>query len=227
MLKKSLFLLLAVAINIGVVGAENRLEVRRETERAISLIEHGRYGEARHALTLLRERVPIDDEVSMCHIDFQLALCAAELRDNEAEQSLLAFLRRYPESVHVNDIRFLLAMYYCEREDYANARKYLDAVSYKALTADNSQHNGLATVVVVHLVAGLYIHTGLHFLEAVLFGGGNSPGSSLTLGLAGIDECHIALAVGFHFCLLLLVENGVAVLGGSQQVFAEFFDGHK
>ena len=139
MLKKSIFLLLAVAVSIGVAGAENRLDIKRETERAKSLIEHGRYSEARHSLTNLREQVPLDEEVLVRHIDFELALCAYELRDNEAEQIMLAFLRRYPESVHINDVRFMLAMYYCEREEYATARKYLDKVSYKALTNENKE----------------------------------------------------------------------------------------
>ena len=139
MLKKSLFLLLAVAVNIGVSRADNALDIKRENERATSLIEHGRYGEARHALTLLRERVPIDDEVLLRHIDFKLALCASELRDNEAEKIMLAFLRRYPESVHANDVLFMLAMSYCEREEYSTARKYLDKVSYKALTVENKE----------------------------------------------------------------------------------------
>ena len=139
MLKKSIFLLLAVAVSIGVAGAENRLDIKRETERAKSLIEHGRYSEARHSLTNLREQVPLDEEVLVRHIDFELALCAYELRDNEAEQIMLAFLRRYPESVHINDVRFMLAMYYCEREEYTTARKYLDKVSYKALTNENKE----------------------------------------------------------------------------------------
>ncbi|MBR2030797.1 MAG: tetratricopeptide repeat protein [Alistipes sp.] len=139
MLRKITFLLLAIAVNIGVVGADNIMDVKLATERAISLIEHGRYTEARHSLTLLRERVPLDDEVLVRHIDFELALCAFELRDNEAEHIMLAFLRRYPESVHINDVRFMLAMYYCEREEYSTARKYLEKVSYKALTVENKE----------------------------------------------------------------------------------------
>ena len=139
MLKKSLFLLLAIAINIGVNSAENRVDVKRETERAVSLMEHGRYAEARHALTSLRQKISIDDETLVRDIDFSLAHCAAELHDNDAEKIMLAFLRRYPESVHVNDVRFLLAMYYCEREEYKEARNYLDKVSYKALTSENKE----------------------------------------------------------------------------------------
>ena len=139
MLRKTIFLLLAVAVNIGIVSADNRLDIKRETERAISLIEHGRYGEARHSLTILRERVPLEEEVLVRHIDFELALCAFELHDNEAEKIMLAFLRRYPESVHINDVRFMLAMYYCEREEYSAARRYFEMVSYKALTAENKE----------------------------------------------------------------------------------------
>ena len=139
MLRKTIFLLLAVAVNIGIVSADNRLDIKREIERAISLIEHGRYGEARHSLTILRERVPLEEEVLVRHIDFELALCAFELHDNEAEKIMLAFLRRYPESVHINDVRFMLAMYYCEREEYSAARRYFEMVSYKALTAENKE----------------------------------------------------------------------------------------
>ena len=139
MLRKTIFLLLAVAVNVGVACANNTLDIKRETERAISLIEHGRYAEARNALTLLRERVPIDDEILVRHVDFELVRCAVELHDNDAEKIMIAFLRRYPASVHVNSVRFMLAMYYCEREEFANARKYFDMVSYKALTADEKE----------------------------------------------------------------------------------------
>ena len=136
MFRKWSFLLLAVVANISVAGAMNTPDEKRATERATSLIEHGRYGEARHELMRLRNSISIDNEPLVRYIDFSLVRCAAELGDNDAEKIMLAFLRRYPESVHVNDVRFMLAMYYCEREEYANARKYFDIVSYKALSAE-------------------------------------------------------------------------------------------
>ena len=142
MLKKSLLILLLAVMNIGIADAVISVDIKRETERATSLIEQRRFAEARHSLTLLRERIPLDDEVLVRHIDFELALCAAELHDNEVEEILLAFLRRYPESVHVNDVRFMLAMYYCEREEYSKARTYLAKVSYKALKeSDREKYN--------------------------------------------------------------------------------------
>lgn len=142
MLKKITLLLLAVATNIGFVMADDRFDIKGETDRVMSLIENAKFVEARHALTILRERVPIDDETLARYIDFGLVQCAAGLHDNEAEAMMLAFLRRYPGSVHINDVRFLLAMYYCEREEYEKARGYLDKVSYKALTpADKERYN--------------------------------------------------------------------------------------
>ena len=139
MLKKMVLVLLLAVVYIGSASAMADVVVKREIDRAISLMEHGRYGDARQSLVALREKISIDDEPLVRYIDFELARCAAELRDNDAEKIMLAFLRRYPESVHVNDVRFMLAMYYCEREEYNIARKYLDRVSYKALTSDNKE----------------------------------------------------------------------------------------
>ena len=139
MFKKWSFLLLAVVVNISVAGAVNTPEIKRATERATSLMEHGKYGEARHELLLLRKSISIDDELLVRNVDFALVRCAAELKDNDVEKIMLAFLRRYPESVHVNEVRFMLAMYYCEREEYTNARRYLDTVSYKALSPENKE----------------------------------------------------------------------------------------
>ena len=139
MLKRGILILLLAVVNISVAEAVVSPDIKRETERATSLVEHGRYTEARQAFTLLRQRIPIDDEVLVRYIDFELARCAAELHDNEAEKIMLAFLRRYPESVHTNDVRFMLAMYYCEREEYKTARSYLGMVSYRALTAEDKE----------------------------------------------------------------------------------------
>ena len=139
MLKKTLFVLLFATLYIGSAVASVTADLKREMDRAFSLLEHGRYGDARYSLSSLREKISIDDEPMVRYIDFALVRCAAEMHDNDAEQIMLAYLRRYPESVHVNDVRFMLAMYHCEREEYSQARKYLDRVSYKALTSDNKE----------------------------------------------------------------------------------------
>lgn len=133
MLKRAFLTLLLATAYIGAASAGETPEVKRETERAMSLMEHGRYTEARYTLTNLRPKIEVGNEEMIRYIDFSLACCAAELRDNDTRSILLAFLRRYPESVYVNRVRFMLAMYHCEREEYGEARKYLDKVSYKAL----------------------------------------------------------------------------------------------
>ena len=132
-------MLLVVALSIGVANANNTLDIKRETNRAVSLMDKGRYSEAYHSLTLLREKAPLDDEVLVRQIDFELARCVFELKDDGAEKTLLAFLRRYPESVHSNSVRFMLAMYYCEKNDHVKAREYLDSVSYDALTVEDKE----------------------------------------------------------------------------------------
>jgi len=139
MLRKSVLILLFAVTNIWLAAATVSTDIRRENERATSLIEHGRFSEARKLLTELRKRIPIDDEVMARHIDFSLVRCAAELHDNGAENLMNAFLRRYPESVHTNDVRFLLGLYYCEHEEFSKARKCFEKVSYKALTLENRE----------------------------------------------------------------------------------------
>ena len=142
MLKKALFALLVSVLYIGVVGAGNLPNIKHELERAMSLVEHERYAEARQSLTLLRQNISIDDEPMTRYVDFLLARCASELRDNDAENILIAFLRRYPESVHVNEVRFMLAMHYCESEEFDKARNYFEGVAYSTLNdKDRERYN--------------------------------------------------------------------------------------
>ena len=155
MLKRAIFALLFATFYIGVANAAVSTEIKRDTERAMSLMEHGRYTESRYLLTTLRSRVSADDESMICYIDFSLACCAAELRDNDARNILLAYMRRYPESIYVNRVRFMLAMYHCEREEYAEARKYLDKVTYKALNETEREKYNMR-MGYIEFVAGNY-----------------------------------------------------------------------
>ena len=139
MYRRALLIAIFAVLSIGFVEAQSVVATHRQIERALELIEQSRYADARHSLQLLRSQVAIDDEIMHRHIDFGLAKCAYFLDDNDTEQILLAFLRRYPESVHINDVRFMLAMYYCEREEYAKADKQFAGVSYKALTAEDKE----------------------------------------------------------------------------------------
>ena len=97
----------------------------------------------------------------------------------------------------------------------------------KALLAHDGQNDALFAVDIIYLIAGVQGHTGREGLEAVVFGGLGGPGSGLPLGLAGVHEGGVALAVSLHLGPLGLVDAGVAVLGGSQKLAAEFVSGHK
>ena len=65
MLKKTLFVLLFATVYIGSALASVTAELKRDMDRAFSLLEHGRYGDARHSLSRLRESISIDDEVQL------------------------------------------------------------------------------------------------------------------------------------------------------------------
>lgn len=142
MFRRALLITLFAAVSMGIASALPTSDMQRRVERVLDLIEQQRYADARQSLQQLRQQVAIDDETLHRHIDFGLAKCAYFLDDNDTESILRAFLRRYPESVHVNDVRFMLAMYYCEREEYKKAYDYFEKVSYKALTmADKERYN--------------------------------------------------------------------------------------
>lgn len=130
------FALAAIAVSGGVAqaGVEERL-----LARAKSLLEHGRWSDARHEYMRLREAVATDDESMAQQAEFGLTVCAVHLDDNVAEQRMLDFLSRYPGSVHSADINFLLALHYCEQERFAEAKAALQKVPYKSLTAANRE----------------------------------------------------------------------------------------
>ncbi len=130
-------LLTALLAVVSVCGATAVVPPRTniELERALTLLEHRRWCDARHEFELLRESAPSDRMSLVRQIEYGLSVCALELKDADAEQRILNFLSLYPESVHVNDLRFLLAVYYCENDEFAKAETEFAKVSYKALNA--------------------------------------------------------------------------------------------
>lgn len=139
MFKRIASFIVIVAASICGVGAMNPPESQQLYNRATTLLEHGRYSEARHEFLRLREQCAADDERLTTYADFGLTVCAAELGDNNAEAYMLNFLRRHPGSVHTNDVRFLLALYYSKNNEFKKARRELEKIAYKALSADNRE----------------------------------------------------------------------------------------
>ncbi|MBR2351700.1 MAG: tetratricopeptide repeat protein [Alistipes sp.] len=132
------FIIIAVAA-LGVAGAMNPPGEQQLYNRATTLLEHGRYSEARHEFLRLKHQCKADDEKLATYAEFGLTVCAAELGDNNAEAYMLNFLRRHPGSVHTNDVRFLLALHYSKNNDLKRARRELEKIAYKALSSDNRE----------------------------------------------------------------------------------------
>jgi len=89
------------------------------------------------------------------------------------------------------------------------------------LGADHRQHDALAPVVAVHLVAGFEGHTGLELHKAVLLRQLDAVLHAQPLGLAVVQEVLIILAVVVHGGLLALRQAVIAVLRRVQQRLAQ------
>ncbi|MFR9533986.1 MAG: tetratricopeptide repeat protein [Rikenellaceae bacterium] len=108
-------------------------------QRAIELYNDGRWIDAR--LTLLEVKSDINDPNSTKYedVDFYLAMCAIELKDDESEEFLTDFERRYPVSTYLNRVRFAKAMLYCSNERYDEAKGLFERVKYSALTLEEQE----------------------------------------------------------------------------------------
>ncbi len=146
---------LLLSLCVQSAGAMTPTEGQIALERALTLLEHKRWGDARHELQLLRGQVPPDDESMKCLVEYALTVCAVELKESGAEQRMLGYLRAYPESVHANDIHFLLALHYCENDEFDKAQREFGRVSYKALNdVDREKYD--MRVGYLHFLAGDY-----------------------------------------------------------------------
>ncbi|MBQ9137941.1 MAG: tetratricopeptide repeat protein [Alistipes sp.] len=107
--------------------------------RAQSLLEHHRYADARHEFMRLQSVVDANDIAAVQLVEYGLTVCAVNLDDNIAEQRMKAFLAKYPGSVHCADIHFLLALHYCETQEYTLAKQSFESVNYTSLNAYDRQ----------------------------------------------------------------------------------------
>ena len=96
------------------------------------------------------------------------------------------------------------------------------AVGQGAL-ADDSEEDALVAVVPIDFCAGLQAHTGGVCGKACTFGHADGLGHGLALGLRGVQEVHVILAVGAHRGAVGLGQTVVAVLGGVQQLLTQGF----
>ena len=109
--------------------------MQQQIERGVSLYNYGHCIEARAELLAARAALsPITDSHSIERIDYYLALCATELKMQDAEGYLRRFLRQYQSSSYSNDVQFHVATMACMGDDASLAEEELKKVNYKNLS---------------------------------------------------------------------------------------------
>ena len=91
----------------------------------------------------------------------------------------------------------------------------------QVFAADDGEHDALAAVVEVDLVAGAQLHARFIGLEALLLRELNAVLHAEALGLAVVKEPLVVLAVGLHRLFVLGAQAVVAVARGVEQLFGQ------
>lgn len=97
--------------------------------KGVSLYEKEKYTAAANEFRKAAGYAGPDDGTQLMHIDYYIALCASELKADNAEETLEGFLRTYPNSIYTNDIRFALAGTLLEKKDFRGAYELFLAIS--------------------------------------------------------------------------------------------------
>lgn len=93
MFRKFSIVVAALSILWGSAAAESQQVL---LDRAKSLLEHGRYADARHEYMRLKLDSKAANEDIVQQVEYGLTVCAVRLDDNIAEQRMKSFLTRYP-----------------------------------------------------------------------------------------------------------------------------------
>ena len=114
-------------------------EGRAHFERGRELYDSGRWSDAQQEFSAVGQTEPPVDAVLQRETDYYLAMCAMELKEEGAAARLRDFLRRYPESVHVNDVEFALASMMCTAGEFEDAAKAFGRVNYRILSPSHRE----------------------------------------------------------------------------------------
>ncbi len=114
-------------------------EGRAHFERGRELYDSGRWSDAQKEFSVVGQAEPPVDAVLQRETDYYLAMCAMELKEEGAAARLRDFLRRYPESVHVNDVEFALASMMCTAGEFEDAAKAFGRVNYRILSPSHRE----------------------------------------------------------------------------------------
>jgi TolA-binding protein len=106
--------------------------------RGRELFDEKNYLSARQEFEKIYKQVPTPhthtDEVMMQNLEYYIAVCATETNDNDAEQLLLGYYKKYHETDKRRLINFFLGKYYYQNNNYTDAATYLAKVKVTDLS---------------------------------------------------------------------------------------------
>ena len=166
-MKKSIirFTVLLVAAVIAVDAMAQIPAHRGRVDDIETMLERGRWGEARVALE--RYRRDLDQIKDVREIEwsyYHTVRCAVELGAADAELMMEDFVERYPASVYRNSILFMRACYVCDKGDIERALGLFEGVDYKGLSSLERERYDIR-VGYIRFVAGDDIVAENHFKD--------------------------------------------------------------
>ena len=105
-----------------------------------SMLQRRRWGEARVELERLGAQLnPVTQSAEVEWVEYHKVRCAVELGVGNELGMMKEYLRRYPQSLHRNDMAFMIASYECDNANFEEADKLFDEVDYKSLSANDKE----------------------------------------------------------------------------------------
>ena len=105
-----------------------------------SMLQRRRWGEARVELERLgAELNPVTQSAEVEWVEYHKLRCAVELGVGNELNMMKCYLDSYPQSLHRNDVAFMIASYECDNGNFEEADKLFDEVDYKSLSANDKE----------------------------------------------------------------------------------------
>lgn len=105
--------------------------------RAEELFQKEQYAAARKEFRIFMDGFNHENDPFYIKASYYEAVSALELYNNDAEDLLMAFIRKYPESVYRTDIYFRLGKFYYYKKDYEEAIVWLNKLSAQDIPEEN------------------------------------------------------------------------------------------
>ncbi len=118
------------------IYTDNEIAFKRGTE----LFDEKNYQSAREKFQEIckqpKSATTHTNEVLLQNLDYYIAVCAFETSDNDAEQLLLGYIKKYHETDKRRMVYFYLGKYYYRNSNYTDAITYFKKVNVDDLTND-------------------------------------------------------------------------------------------